>query len=313
MKAVSVRSYRLLVWVLPVFLVVAARGLFLRQAEIAYENVAAAVSTSARISSTGIYVRELPEMKNDLELLANKKMAIASSLLGARSEAVLYDLLMLKARETGVSIVSIAPRPARAAAGFTELPLTLEAAGSYDNLAQFTNAIETVGRLMRVEELVMGKDRTGALTATIRLLAYRYEDSLLAGAPKKGKQETVFEKREQYLTDLKSALSVALTPPVGAYTVSGRGDPFGAERIVAGNRSAKADSAAAKKSSIGLTLKGILWKEPPLAILETLDGRTFIVKPGDSVAGTVVSSITRNEITVVTPQGSHVLHQYDQK
>jgi Tfp pilus assembly protein PilO len=312
MKAVSVRSYRILVWVLPVFLVVAARGLFLRQAETAYGNVAAAVSTSARISSTGIYVRELPEMKSDLELLANKKMAIASSLLGARYEAVLYDLLMLKARETGVSIVSIAPRPARAAAGFTELPVTLEAGGSYDNLAQFTNAIETVGRLMRVEELVMGKDRTGALIATIRLLAYRYEDSLLAGAPKKGRQETVFEKREQYIADLKGALSVVLTPPAGVFTVSGRGDPFGAERIVTGNRSAKADTAV-KKSTTGLTLKGILWKAQPLAILETLDGRTFIVKPGDSVAGVTVSSITRNEITVVTPQGSHVLHQYDQK
>jgi Tfp pilus assembly protein PilO len=313
MKLASVRNYRLMVWALPVFLIFMARDLLWGRAETVWEHIAAQRSFTARIHRTGVHVRELPEMKGDYERLVRKKMEIASSLLGAKSEAVLYDLLMVKARETGASIISIVPRPERTAEGFTELPLSVEAGGSYDELARFINAIETVGRLMRVEELVMEKDRFGALTATLRLLAYRYIDSVAVDRPKKGKQETKFEKREQYLADLERALAVTIAPPSSGYVFSGKSDPFGSGAVVAAGKRRAGSDTTARKGSFGFSLKGILWKAPPLAILETIDGRTFIVKPGDTVAGVIISSITRNEITVVTPQGSHVLHQYDQK
>jgi hypothetical protein len=241
-------------------------------------------------------------------------MAIASSLLGARSEASLYDLLMIKAAETDAAIVSVSPRPQRSNAGFAELPLAIEAAGTFNCLARFIAAIENVNRLMRIEELVMSKDREGRLSASLQLLVYRSIDSL-ASAPKTGKgakrQETVYLRREQYRTDLERALAVEVPASSNAFNFSGQGDPFGA--VAAGPAKKGPATAPPPKKPVGLTLKGILWKEPPLAILEALDGSTYIVKEGDPVNGFKVSSITRTEVVIAAPQGTYVLHQYETK
>jgi hypothetical protein len=248
-------------------------------------------------------------MKNDFERLAEKKMAIAMSLLGEKSEASLYDLLMLKARETGVSVVSVTPRPQRRSAGFIELPLQLEASGPFNGLARFTAAVENVNRIMRVEELALEKDRAGRLTASMRLLVYLYSDTLGGPAKHKGAPESGSASRAGYRADLAAALQVVIPPPANDYTVSGQADPFGA--VITEGSARPAQQTAASKEHPGLTLKGILWKSTPLAILESLDGRTCIVRQGDTVAGCKVSSITRNEVVIVSPQGgTHVLHQY---
>ncbi len=312
MTFISARSYRILAWLLPIGLVVLARDLLWSRVEAVYDHASAVQSLSARYRKTGVHVRELPDIKNDFERLAHKKMEISSSLLGATSEAVIiYELLMLKAGETGVSVVTITPRPQRLDAGFAELPLVLSACGSYNNLARFTAAIENVNRIMRVEEIVMSKDRTGRLTQTMKILVYRSADSLGGSEQGKGKKETLFEKRGQYLADLNAALAVTVAPPSSRYTFSGQADPFGAVASGSGTPSAAAKDVS--KNPAGLTLKGIVWKEPPLAILEAVDGRTFIVRQGDTLSGFTVSSITRSDVTITSPQGTHVLHQYDQK
>jgi hypothetical protein len=314
MTLVTVRNYKMLVWVMPVLLVVLARGPFADQTAAMYDHIMAIRLISARIHQTGVPVRELPDMKNDFERLAHKKMAIASSLLGARSEASLYDLLMIKAAETDAAIVSVSPRPQRSDAGFAELPLAIEAAGTFNSLARFIAAIENVNRLMRIEELVMNKDREGRLTASLQLLVYRSIDSL-SPAPTTGKgakrKETTYLRREQYRADLERALAVEVPAPSNAFKFSGQGDPFGA--VAAGPVKNGPAMAAPPKKPVGLTLKGILWKEPPLAILEALDGSTYIVKEGDPVNGFKVSSITRTEVVIATPQGTYVLHQYETK
>ena len=313
MTLVTVRNYKMLVWIMPVLLVVLMRGPLLDQAAAAYDHIKTIRLHSASIKKTGVTMGELPEMKNDFERLAHKKMAIASSLLGAGSEASLYDLLMLKAAETDAAIVSVSPRPQRSDEGFAELPLVIEAAGTFNGLARFIAAIENVNRLMRVEELVMSKDREGRLTASMRLLVYRSTDSV-SPAPKTGKggkhRDAAYLKGEQYREDLERALSVTIPATSNTYTFTGQGDPFGA---VATGPVKKRPAAAQTKKPIGLTLKGILWKQPPLAILEALDGSTYIVKQGDPVNGFKIASITRTEVVIATPQGNYVLHQYDTK
>jgi len=311
MTIASVRTYRILAWLLPIGMVVLARDLLWNRVEAIYDHATAIQSFSALCHRTGVHIRELPDMKNDFERLAHKKMGIASSLLGATSEAFsLYDLLMLKAGEAGVSVVTVTPRPQRLDAGFAELPLLLEVSGSYHGLARFTASVENVNRLMRVEELAMSRDRGGRLTETMKIVAYRLSDSLAAGKPGKGKKAAVYENRGQYLAELNAALTVTIAPPSNRYTFSGQADPFGAVALGSGMRPVPGNVS---QKPLGLTLKGIVWKEPPLAILEAIDGRTFIVRQGDTLSGCTISSISRNEVTITAPQGTHVLHQYDQK
>jgi len=316
MTIISARNYRILVWLLPIGLVVLARDLLWSRVEAVYDNVSAIQSLSARYRKTGVHIRELPDIKNDFEKLAHKKMEISSSLLGATSEAVsIYELLMLKAGEAGgagVSVVTITPRPQRLDAGFAELPLVLEACGSYHGLARFTAAIENVNRIMRVEECAMSKDRSGRLTETMKILVYRAADSPGDNERGRGKKAATaeFEKRGQYLADLNAALAVTVALPSSRYAFSGQADPFGA--VASGSRISSAAKDVSKKPA-GLTLKGIVWKEPPLAIMEAVDGRTFIVHQGDTLNGYTVSSITRSDVSITSPQGTHVLHQYDQK
>jgi hypothetical protein len=99
--------------------------------------------------------------------------------------------------------------------------------------------------------------------------------------------------------------------PTFSYTSSGKGDPFGASAVRAENNGGAGRSAIdTTKKAIGLRLKGILWKDPPLVVLETIDGRTCIVKQGERINGFTLSSISKTEVTLTSPQGSHVLHQY---
>ena len=309
MTIVSARSYRLLAWLLPVLIVIVGRDLLWRQATSLYDHAGAIRSYAGRIHKTGIHVRELPEMKNDFERLAEKKMAIAMSLLGEKSEASLYDLLMLKARESGVSIVSVTPRPQRRGSGFIEQPLLLEATGAYNGLARFTGAIENVNRIMRVEDLSLEKDRTGRLTAALRLLVYLYSDTLGGSAKQKSAPESAFANRSGYLADLAAALQVTIPQPSNTYSFDGQADPFGA--VAASGNARPAQQAGPSKEQPRIVLKGILWKTPPLAIPGSLDGTTSIVRQGDTVAGFRVSSITRNEVVIASSQGTHVLQQYN--
>jgi Tfp pilus assembly protein PilO len=314
MTLFTARNYRILVWLLPIGLVVLSRDLLWSRVEAVYDNASAIQSLSARYRKTGVHIRELPDIKNDFEKLAHKKMEISSSLLGATSEAVsIYELLMLKAGETGVSVVTITPRPQRFDAGFAELPLVLEACGSYHGLARFTAAIENVNRIMRVEECAMSKDRSGRLTQTMKILVYRSAD--LPGDNDRGRGKKAaaaeFEKRGQYLADLNAALAVIVAPTSSRFAFSGQADPFGAVASGSGTPSAAKDLLSKKPA--GLALKGIVWKELPLAIMEAVDGRTFIVHQGDTLNGYTVSSITRSDVSITSPQGTHVLHQYDQK
>lgn len=314
MTLVTVRNYKMLVWVLPVLLVALVRDPLMDQAAAMYGHIMAIRSNAASINKIGAIVRELPDMKNDLERLAHKKMAIASSLLGAGSEASLYDLLMLKAALTDAAIVSVSPRPQRTSAGFAELPLAIEAAGTFNSLARFIAGIENVNRLMRIEELVMSKDREGRLTASMQLLVYRSIDSM-PPAPRSAKggkrKEAVYLKREQYRADLERALSLDVPVSSNAFDFSGQGDPFGS--VATGTPKKRPASDQTPRKPVGLALKGILWKQPPLAILESVDGSTYIVKQGDTVSGFRVSSITRTEVVIATPRGNHVLQQYDTK
>ena len=138
MTVITARSYKILTWLLPMLVVLSAYTWLEKEAGGIFSRIAGTRTVSEKIRKTGVHIRELPEMKTDYENLARKKAAIASSLFGAQSEAGLYELLMLKAREADVSIVSMTPRPRRASTGFTELPLSLEVAGAFDNIARFT-------------------------------------------------------------------------------------------------------------------------------------------------------------------------------
>ncbi|MBN1128444.1 MAG: type 4a pilus biogenesis protein PilO [Chitinispirillaceae bacterium] len=308
----SVRNYKLLTWLLPLLLLVALRDPVKQQAATMLDRLQTVRTLSERIRSTGVHVRELPEMKNDLERLAHKKMEIASSLLGARSEAGLYELLMLKARENNADIIAITPRQQRAGGDFVELPLAIEAAGGYYDLGRFVGAIENVNRLMRIEGLVMEKDREGRLTAAIDILVYRSADTIANKVPGRGRQEPPFQKREQYLADLEKALSVKIPVSDKLLSFTGGEDPFGAV-AAAPVRKGTGVMKAPPKGGASIALKGILWKEPPLAILESLDGRTFIVRKGDTVNGLKIASITRTEVVVSSAQGNYVLHQYEDR
>jgi hypothetical protein len=215
---------------------------------------------------------------------------------------------MLKAGETGAAIVSVTPRVRQAGTAYGGVPLSLEVAGSFNTLARFIAAIENVNRLMRVEELLLSKDREGRLTASLQLLVYRASDTLASEDSASGRKSAAIKRRDQYHADLEKALAVEIPQPSHRFEFSGDEDPFG--RVVTAPPK-KSGPGGTHKQPVSLVLKGILWKQPPLAILESLDGQTFIVKEGDPVNGFKVSSISRTEVVIATPQGKHVLQQYN--
>jgi Tfp pilus assembly protein PilO len=213
MKLVTVRSYSLLTRLFPVLVLLCAYSYLEKEVGSILTHYGAIKTVSEKIGKTGVHIRELPEMKTDFENLVRKKVEIASSLFGAQSEAALYELLLLKAREADVSIVSMSPRPRRPGSGYTELPLSLDVSGSFDEIARFTSLVENVNRLMRVDELVMSKDHDGSVLAAIKLLVYMYTDTASSPSTAKGKLEAPFQKRENYLAELGNVLQVKITPP----------------------------------------------------------------------------------------------------
>jgi Tfp pilus assembly protein PilO len=312
MTLLTPQSYRMLRWLMPVAVLFIARDFLWMQCENVYDHIVNIKAAAERIRKTGADVRELPEMKNDYEQLVRKKTKISSSMFGAESQTGLYDLLMQKAEDSKVSIVAVSPRQQKADAGFIELPLSIEVAGGFDDIALFVNAIEKVNRLMRVEEISFSKDQTGRLSAGIKVLAFLYSDTLGQAGGAKGKKEPAYQKRENYLADLRKALDVQIAPATFAYTPGEHGDPFGVV-MTEGAKPATGAPPVVSNQQIGLTLKGILWKNPPLAILETLDGKTYPVQEGETVNGCKVVAIERSEVKIATPRGIHVLHQYDEK
>ncbi|MCU0608685.1 MAG: type 4a pilus biogenesis protein PilO [Chitinispirillaceae bacterium] len=307
----TTRTYSILVWLLPVLMVVGGRDLLVSGAESAWSSYTALRDASGRIDAVNRQVRELSAMKNDFQRLAEKKAAIASSLFGAKSEAGLYDLLMQKALESQASIVEVSPRPRRSDAGFVELPLSLSVSGSFDNIIRFISAVENVSRLMRVEEVAMAKDRSGRLVADLLLIAYMYSDTL--GAPRQNHRGEVVARGE-YKASLQQALAVIIAAPVSQYEPAGRRDAFGSVASADTEKPAAPFQANDEtENTSGLTLKGILWKEPPIAIVETLDGRTCIVRQGETVSGYRISSISRSDVVITGPRGNHVLQQYTEQ
>jgi Tfp pilus assembly protein PilO len=306
----TTRTYSILVWLLPVLMVIGGRDLLFTRAGSVWSHYSSLRTSHDSIGAVALQVRELPAMKGDFEQLAEKKAAIASSLFGAKSEAGLYDLLMQKALESQVSIGTVSPHPRRSEAGFVELPLSLAVSGSFDNITRFVSSVENVSRLMRIEEVSMAKDRSGRLVAEIRLIAYMYSDTL--GNARQPNSRVM--SREEYRSLLKQALAVTIAAPANSYEPAGRGDAFGNAAVF--DREKSAGTAPVEQetgNTSGLTLKGILWKEPPLAIVETLDGRTRIVRQGETVSGYRISSISRSDVVIAGPRGNHVLQQYDEQ
>jgi hypothetical protein len=70
---------------------------------------------------------------------------------------------------------------------------------------------------------------------------------------------------------------------------------------------AKKKAASTSGAQIALTLKGVLLKEQPLAILEDGTGKTFICGIGEKIQEHVVESIEANQVTLSGNQGKITL------
>jgi hypothetical protein len=69
----------------------------------------------------------------------------------------------------------------------------------------------------------------------------------------------------------------------------------------------KKKTASSSTAQITLTLKGVLLKERPLAILEDGSGKTFICGIGEKIQELVVESIEPNRVTLRGSQGAYTL------
>jgi len=300
---VSARTYRLLRILIPLFLLVLARGFIGKTVEEVRDAYSLLQFERHRIENSGVRTRGLPELKADFEALARKKAQVSSSLFAVSSEASLYDLLFLKAEEAGAIIISVSSRPKRRCAGYDELPLQLRARGAYHDLALLVNRIETSSRLLHIGELRMSVDGRGELTADMDVTAYlQSADSTKTAGPRRSSPAPA------YLAALQKALAVRTMKPAFSYAATG-GDPFSA--LPVRRSGAKATGMASEAPNV--KLKGILWKQPPLAVLESLDGQTLILREGDEIGGYKVQSILRSAVNLVGPKGTHVLEQYQQK
>lgn len=307
----NVRTYRILQWLIPALVLLFGRGLLLNEWAELRASRSALRTEQKKIEQTGVHVRRLPDLKKDFENLAIKRVETSASLFDTDHQANIYEVLLVKAGENGVSLLNVSPGTARKKDGYDELPVSIELSGSYHALGGYLNVIESLNRLLRVQSISLRRERDGSLEASAEVIAYLYDGS--------GNEE-VHESRARvgktgsasdYMNALQKALAVAMTPPGYRYT------PFGAEPFgtaVSGNRpGASAGDGRKTENSLRISLKGILWKEPPLAILEALDGKTWIVKKGDSVNDLTVTAITPSSVTVSSKTGTHVFSQYDKK
>lgn len=70
---------------------------------------------------------------------------------------------------------------------------------------------------------------------------------------------------------------------------------------------AKRRVSSAPREAVDLTLKGILTKTPPLAIIQDGSGRTHICKPGDAVGDYTVTAIDEEQARVRKGGRSYIL------
>lgn len=302
----KMRAYRLLSVLIPLLLLLLSRGMILSRMDRVREAHSLARLERQRIENSGAQMRALPELKADFESLARKKAEIASSLFPATSEASLYELLFVKSDEANATVVSVSSLPKRRGPDYDEVPLQLQAIGSYNELSLLVNRIETSNRILHVDNLRMSLNSRGELMAELDVTAYlQREDSSAALNPKRRAQPV---SAQAYLDALQRSLHVQMVRRNFVYTPAPN-DPFAA----APARHSAARALATSGETPKVKLKGILWKQPPLAVLESLDGQTLILREGDAIGGYRVQSIARAAVSLVGPKGTHVLEQYQQK
>ena len=69
----------------------------------------------------------------------------------------------------------------------------------------------------------------------------------------------------------------------------------------------KKKNASSSLQQVKLTLKGVLLKEQPLAILEDTTGKTYICGIGEKIQENIVESIEPNRVTLRGSQGVYAL------
>ncbi len=302
----KVRTYRLLSILIPLLLLLVFRGMIGSRIERVREAHSLARHERQRIEDSGVRMRRLPELKADFESLARKKAEAASSLFPAASEASLYELLFVKSDEANATVASVSSLPKRRGPDYDEVPLRLQAIGTYNELSLLVNRIETSSRILHIENLNMSLNSKGELMAELEVTAYLQREDSSAAANRKNRLQPVTP--QAYLDALQKALHVRMARQDFVYAPVAN-DPFAA----APARRSGIRTAASSRETPNVKLKGILWKQPPLAVLESLDGQTLILREGDEIGGYRVQSIARAAVSLIGPKGTHILEQYKQK
>jgi type IV pilus assembly protein PilO len=308
-KMNNIRSYKILQWLLPVFFLFLTRGILQSQWEEFQNSQRAVTAQQKKMEQTGLHIRKLPDLKKDFENLALKKVETSASLFDLNHQANIYEVLLVKAGENGVTLTNVSAGAAKKSDGYYELPVKIQVSGGFHVLGKYINIIENLSRLLRVQEILLSRDNDGNLSATLEVIAYLYDENKKEELAVK--QDLSGNTKPDYVENLQQALSAKISPSSYRYIASGE-DLFGNVRSDK-RRMATVQPDGKTENALRMRLKGILWKNPPLAILEMLDGKTWIVKTGDTIDNVKIISITPSDVTISSKTGSLVLQQYEKQ
>jgi Tfp pilus assembly protein PilO len=296
----TLSSYRALQWLLPLVILAVFRLPVLDKIKQVRNSIETASDEECRVSKTGVNVRSLSELKLDLEKLASKKQSIQHSLFDTENRDDFAKLILLEGEKRGVAISKILPGDIVEKEGYSTLSLYVEITGDFINLLSFIRNVEQINRIIKIDGLSLTKEDNGRILGRMNLSTYVYK--IQNSSSKNG-------NNSDYLSKLNKALSLR---DQNKQTTSGVGvsSPF-VKEANAFRRSKSAEDALSQQKECHLKLKGILWKTPPLAVIENIDGQTYVVEEGRIIDKYTVQEIKRYSVLLSSPEGKVTLRQYD--
>jgi type IV pilus assembly protein PilO len=148
---------------------------------------AQSASLSDELVKSRAMVADIARFRREAQELEAKIAVLKDRLPGEREMPTLYRSLSDAGTQAGLGVSLFQPREARVKDYYAEIPITINAEGSYHQLGEFFERVARLPRVVTVQELKLSStNRPGrAVRAELTLATYQYRP---VGAPKAGPQ-----------------------------------------------------------------------------------------------------------------------------
>ena len=263
----------------------------------------AKVDASRRDSNrTTDLVHHVPALRAEVAALERQTNALRMASAAEPDTAALLRQIHHAVTGSRLLVRSVAPRPPVRHELHTEWPLALELEGTYHNFATFLDRVGRGPQIVNVTQLQMRPKTNPIPGVTVIVDCVATTFVLTAGAP-----SALFEDSDASLV-LAALDDDAVGSPEVAYEPAVRRDPFVDPRP---KRTAPAPPPTIRRppgfagvTTAEIALTGTVENgDGYIAIVESPDKRTYIVRPGDRLFDGTIRTITAQAMLIETRAG----------